>query len=230
MAPIIAGLRSTPRSVPRPGHRERTAGLAGSPDTVVQPRLLTCERLNKSGPRANSVDSLSGTPQAKSDAHHHGYHRAVMVSSDARTPDELIANLPPDRQHAISAVRKVILDNLPAGYEEGMQYGMIGYYIPLERFPDTYNGQPLGIAALANQKNHMSLYLNAVYGDPETARWFQEQWATTGKKLDMGKSCVRFRRLDDLPLDLIGETIARVPVDAYLDRYQASRRGLASAR
>jgi hypothetical protein len=153
-----------------------------------------------------------------------------MVSSDARTPDELIANLPPDRQRAISAVRKVILDNLPEGYEEGMQYGMIGYYIPLERFPETYNGQPLGIAGLASQKNHMSLYLNAVYGDPETARWFHERWAETGKKLDMGKSCVRFKRLEDLPLDLIGETIARVPVDAYLAHYEASRRGPASAR
>jgi hypothetical protein len=146
-----------------------------------------------------------------------------MVSSDARTPDELIANLPPDRQAAIAAVRKVILENLPPGYQEGIDFGMIGYYVPLERYPDTYNGHPLGIAALASQKNHMSLYLNAVYGDPETEHWFRERWARTGKKLDMGKSCVRFRRLDDLPLDLIGETIARVPVDAYLARYEAAR-------
>jgi hypothetical protein len=146
-----------------------------------------------------------------------------MVSTQARTPDELIASLPPDRQAAISAVRQLILDNLPTGYEEGIQYGMIGYYIPLERYPDTYNGQPLGIAALANQKNYMSLYLNGVYGDPATERWFRERWAQTGKKLDMGKSCVRFKRLDDLPLDLIAETIARVPVDAYLARYEAVR-------
>ena len=146
-----------------------------------------------------------------------------MASSAAKTPDEYIASLPPDRREAISAMREVVRRNLPAGYEEGMEFGMIAWYVPLERFPDTYNGHPLGIAALASQKNHMSLYLNAVYGDPETEHWFRERWARTGKKLDMGKSCVRFRRLDDLPLDLIGETIARVPVDAYLARYEAAR-------
>jgi hypothetical protein len=135
----------------------------------------------------------------------------------------MIESLPPDRQAVISAVRTVILDNLPPGYREGMLFGMIGYYIPLERYPDTYNGQPLGIASLASQKHHMSLYLNAVYGDPDTSRWFHERWAATGKKLDMGKSCIRFRRLEDLPLDLIAETIARVPVDAYLARYEAAR-------
>jgi hypothetical protein len=146
-----------------------------------------------------------------------------MVSSNAQTPDELISNLPSDRQAALSAVRKVILDNLPPGYEEGMSFGMIGYYVPLERYPDTYNGQPLGIAALASHKDYMSLYLNAVYGDPDTDKWFRDRWAETGKRLDMGKSCIRFKRIDDLPLDLIGETIARVPVDAYLARYEAAR-------
>jgi uncharacterized protein YdhG (YjbR/CyaY superfamily) len=146
-----------------------------------------------------------------------------MATSDAATPEEMIAALPPDRREAIAAVRDVIRANLPAGYEEGMQFGMIGYYVPLERFPDTYNGQPLGLAALASQTNHMSLYLNTVYGDPETERWFRDRYAASGKKLDMGKSCVRFRKLDDLPLDLIGETIARTPVDRYVERYEAVR-------
>jgi hypothetical protein len=104
-----------------------------------------------------------------------------------------------------------------------MAFGMIGWYVPLERFPDTYNGQPLGLAALASQKNHISVYLNSVYGDPETERWFRERYAESGKKLDMGKSCVRFRRLEDLPLDVIGETIARADLDSFLDRYAEVR-------
>jgi uncharacterized protein YdhG (YjbR/CyaY superfamily) len=144
-----------------------------------------------------------------------------MTTSDATTPDEMIAALPPDRREAIAKVRDVIRANLPAGYEEGMQFGMIGWYVPLERFPNTYNKQPLGLAALANQKNYMSLYLNNVYGDPETERWFRERFAASGKKLDMGKSCVRFRKLDDLPLDVIAETIARTPVDKYIEGYES---------
>jgi len=143
-----------------------------------------------------------------------------MVTSDARTPDEYIAALPEDRRAAVSAVRHVVRDNLPAAFEEGMLYGMIGWYIPLERFPNTYNGQPLGLAALASQKNYMSLYLNSVYGDPKTEAWFKDRYAKSGKRLDMGKSCVRFRRLDDLPLDVIGETIARVDPESYMAWYE----------
>ena len=89
-----------------------------------------------------------------------------MVTSNAATMDDYIASLPDDRRQAVAAVRKVVRDNLPDGYREGMLFGMIGWYVPLERFPDTYNGQPLGLAALASHKNHMSLYLNTVYGDP----------------------------------------------------------------
>lgn len=146
-----------------------------------------------------------------------------MVSSDAQSPEEYLAALPEDRRVALSALRKVILDNLPPGFEEGMQFGMIGYYIPLERFPDTYNGQPLGLAAIASQKHHMALYLNNVYGDAATEARFRERYAASGKKLDMGKSCVRFRRIGDLPLDVIGKTIAEVSADHYLERYEASR-------
>jgi hypothetical protein len=147
-----------------------------------------------------------------------------MVGSNATSPDEYLRSLPDDRRVAIEAVRRVILDHLPAGYEEGMSFGMLGYHIPLERSGPTYNGQPPGIAALASQKRYMSLYLMGVYGDPETKRWFVERWAATGKKLDMGKSCVRFRNLDDLPLELIGETIARLPVEDYLAMYRTMRR------
>ena len=146
-----------------------------------------------------------------------------MVKNEAQTPDEYIASLPEDRRAAIAEVRRVVRDNLPPGFQEGMQFGMIGWYVPLERFGDTYNGQPLGLAALASQKNHMSLYLNTVYGDPATEEWFRERFAASGKRLDMGKSCVRFRRLEDLPLDVIGETIARTGADEYLARYEAVR-------
>jgi Domain of unknown function (DU1801) len=146
-----------------------------------------------------------------------------MTASDARTPDEYVASLPEDRRDAVETVRRVINENLPDGYREGMAFGMIGWYVPLERYPNTYNGQPLGLVALASQKNYLNLYLNSVYGDPATERWFRERYAASGKKLDMGKSCVRFRRLEDLPLDVIGETIARAELDGFLARYEEAR-------
>jgi uncharacterized protein YdhG (YjbR/CyaY superfamily) len=146
-----------------------------------------------------------------------------LATSTAATPDEYIAELPDDRRAAVSAVRDVVRKNLPAGYEEGMQYGMIGWYVPLDRFPDTYNGQPLALAGLASQKRYISLYLNSVYGDRATEHWFKERYAASGKKLDMGKSCLRFKRADDLPLDLIGETIARADLDSFLAHYREAR-------
>jgi hypothetical protein len=126
-----------------------------------------------------------------------------MATSTATTPDEYIASLPDDRRETVAKVVDVIRDNLPDGYEEGMAYGMIGWWVPLERFPDTYNRQPLGLAGLASQKNYISLYLNSVYGDAATERWFKQQYAASGKTLNMGKSCVRFKRLEDIPLDVI---------------------------
>ena len=146
-----------------------------------------------------------------------------MVTSSARTPDEYLASLPDDRRAALSAVRDVVRANLPDGFEEGMASGMIGYYVPLERFTDTYNGQPLALAALASQKNHMAIYLNNVYGAPATEARFRERYAATGRRLDMGKSCVRFRRLEDLPLEVIGATIAEETLDGFIARYEAAR-------
>lgn len=146
-----------------------------------------------------------------------------MATSVAATPDEYIAALPEDRRAAVAAVRDVVRRNLPDGFEEGMQFGMIAWYVPLERFPDTYNGHPLGLVGLASQKNYMSLYLNSVYGDPKTEAWFKLRYAASGKKLDMGKSCLRFRRVEDLPLDVIGETVARVRLDDFVAHYEDAR-------
>ena len=146
-----------------------------------------------------------------------------MARTKAKTVNGYLAELLPERREAIEAVRKVILDHLPDGFEETLQFGMIAYVIPLERYPETYNKQPLQYAALASQKNYMSLYLMNIYGDPETQQWFVDEYRASGKKLDMGKSCVRFNKLEDLPVDLIGEAIARTSVGDFIKLYEASR-------
>ena len=144
-----------------------------------------------------------------------------MVSSDAPSVEEYLSELPEDHRRAISRVREVILANLPEGFEETMQYGMPSYIVPFERYPTTYNGQPLAVASLASQKNYMSLYLMSVYGERD--QQFREEYERTGKRLDMGKSCVRFRSVDDLPLHLIARTIAATSVDDFIRTYEASR-------
>ena len=147
------------------------------------------------------------------------------MHSDATTVSDYLAGLPDARRQAIAAVRDVILDHLPGGYAETMQYGMISYIVPTDVLADTYNGEPLMYVALASQKRHMSLYLTNVYGDPDVEAWFRERYRATGKRLDMGKSCVRFRTLDSLPLDLVGEVVARTPITEFVEMYRASRSG-----
>ena len=149
------------------------------------------------------------------------------MQSDAKTVAKYLSNLDDVRREAISAVRGVILGNLPDGYEEAMQFGMITYVVPLSVLANTYNGQPLMYVALASQKRHMSLYLTNVYGDESVEQWFRERYLAAGKKLDMGKSCVRFRKLDDLPLELVGEVVARTPIADFVEIYKASRSGRA---
>jgi len=154
------------------------------------------------------------------------------MQSKASTVQAYLRSLPADRRAAISAVRDVILKNLDPSYEEGMQYGMIGYYVPHSVYPKGYHcdpKQPLPFAMLASQKNYMSLYLMCVYGggDDESAgskhaRWLREAWAKTGKKLDMGKSCIRFKKAEDLPLELIGEAVKRVPAASYIRAIEAA--------
>src|SRR5213593_1767461 len=145
------------------------------------------------------------------------------MTSNAKTVEEYLAKLPADRRAVISAVREVILVNLPEGYAECMFCGMIGYVVPHSIYPAGYHcnpSQPLQYAALGSQKNHMAIYLCNVYGDPAIEKWFRKSYQATGKKLDMGKSCVRFKKLEDLPLEVIGQVIARTPVNKYLARIE----------
>ena len=147
-------------------------------------------------------------------------NKDTQLKSNAKTVKEYISSLPSERLQAIEAVRKVILDNLPSGYIESLNWGMISYEIPLETYPNTYNKQPLQYAALASQKYYMSLYLMNTYWDKVIEEWFIEKYKASGKKLNMGKSCVRFKKLTDLPLDLIAETIARTSVDDFIRHYE----------
>jgi len=141
------------------------------------------------------------------------------MQSQAATVEAYLAELPEDRRAVLQAVRAVILKNLDRDYEEGMQYGMIGYYVPHRVYPAGYHcdpKQPLPFACLASQKNYVSLYMMGIYGDEAQRQWFEQAWAKTGKRLDMGKSCIRFRKLDDLALDVIGEAIRRLPAKKYV--------------
>ncbi|MBL8859545.1 MAG: DUF1801 domain-containing protein [Planctomycetes bacterium] len=144
------------------------------------------------------------------------------MQSKATTVREYLKNLPEDRRQVIEGVRKVILANIDKSCEEGMQYGMIGYYIPHKVFPAGYHcdpKQPLPFAALASQKNHMSLYLMCTYLNAEHEQLLKTAWAKTGKKLDMGKSCIRFKKLEDLALPAIADVLRRVSAKSYIDHY-----------
>jgi len=142
------------------------------------------------------------------------------MQSKAATVEEYLAELPEDRREAISAVRELILKKLPKGYEESMNWGMIAYEVPLSVNPETYNGQPLSYAALASQKNYMSVYLSAIYMDDEAREEFEAACQATGKRFDCGKSCVRFRKLEDLPLEVIGDAIAKFPMKEFIERVE----------
>jgi len=143
-----------------------------------------------------------------------------MVRSDAFTVDQYLSELPDARREAIQAVRQIVLDHLPEGYEEAMNWGMITYQVPLETYPDTYNGKPLMYAALASQKNHMALYLTGIYMDDEARQEFETAYKASGKRYDVGKSCVRFKKLEDLPLPLIGESVAALGVQEFIERVE----------
>lgn len=144
------------------------------------------------------------------------------MQSGAATVEEYLASLTEDRREIVSRVRDAINARLPEGYEEGMQYGMIGWYVPHSVFPSGYHcdpKQPLPFAGLASQKNHIGVYLFCLYVNEEHMALFREAYAQTGKRLDMGKSCLRFKKLEDFALEVVVESIAKVSVDEFVAHY-----------
>ncbi len=148
---------------------------------------------------------------------------SIMASSAATTVEDYLDELPGDRAEVVRAVRELVLANLPDGVVETMNWGMIAYEIPLDRHPDTYNGQPLLYAALAAQKRHYALYLHSVYTSEADAQRLQRAYDDAGVKLDVGRSCVRFKRLDQLLPEAIADAIGAVTVDEFIDRYESAR-------
>lgn len=147
------------------------------------------------------------------------------MQSKAKTVEEYLASLPADRRAALSAVRKVILDNLDKDYEEGMSYGAIGYYVPHRVYPPGYHCDPrlpLPFAGLGSQKHHMALGIMSNYGGSAEEKRFRAAWLKTGKKLDMGRCCVRFKKLEDVPLEVVGESIRRMPAKTFIEQYEMS--------
>ena len=147
------------------------------------------------------------------------------MQSDATTVEDYLASLEPDQRAVVKVVYDVVRAAVPTGYAEGVAWGMITWSVPLERYPETYNGQPLGYVALAAQKRHFALYLMGPYSDSEQDREFRARWTATGRTLDMGKSCLRFRRLDDLDLGLVSDSVASMPVETFLANYERVRSG-----
>lgn len=146
---------------------------------------------------------------------------------------EYLASLPEDRRKALEAIRKVIRANIDKDFEEGMQYGMLGYYLPHSKYPSGYHcapEQPLPFASVASQKNHIGLYLFCIYCDPGEQETFAREWLASGKKLDMGKSCVRVKKLEDIPLDVVGRAFKRATAKKFVAAYEASLAGSASKK
>ncbi len=152
------------------------------------------------------------------------------MPSPATTVNEYLNGLPADRRATLQTVRRVLRRHLDRGFQEGIQYGMIGYFVPHRVYPAGYHcdpRQPLPFAALASQKNYCSLYLMCLYMQGELLEWFRREWYASGKRLDMGKSCIRFQQADDLALDVIAQLLERVTAAKYIERYEQS---LAEAR
>jgi hypothetical protein len=149
------------------------------------------------------------------------------MQSKANTVKEYLQSLPEDRRSALEALRKTILAHLDEGFEEGMQYGMIGYYVPHSKYPKGYHcnpKEPLPFAGLASQKNYMSLYLMSCYDNGPQAKWLKQAWVKAGKKLNMGKCCIRFTRLEDVPMKVVAEVFKRITADEYITMYELNIR------
>jgi hypothetical protein len=147
------------------------------------------------------------------------------MTSDAKTPDEYVKNLTDDRKNEFSKLRKTILDNLPTGFSETMSYGMIGYVVPHSIYPDGYHCDPklpLPFINLASQKNYIALYHMGVYANKELYHWFVNEYPKHAKrKLDMGKSCIRFKNMEDIPYELIGDLSSRMTTEEWISLYES---------
>lgn len=148
--------------------------------------------------------------------------------SQAETPEQYIRELPEERRPVIKNIRSVILENLPSGFEETMSYGMIGYVVPHSVYPDGYHADPalpLPFMNLASQKNHIALYHSGIYSDEELKDWFTSEYNNTvGKKPDMGKSCIRFKKTDSIPLKLIGDLASKMTAEEWIELYESKRK------
>ena len=218
----IAEAASTPRaarggSAPIRAHaRPRARARAAVPARPVVPR----PRSRATNGRCSAqVRAKWGRPRRRRRARRHEVTRM--------TPDEYIDSLPDSQREPMRKMRELVNANIPPGYEEGMQYGMISWFVPLTVLPKTHNDQPLSMLSLGAQKAHMALYMASVYGDEKQLAWFQGAFTKAGKKLDMGKSCVRFKSLEALPLDVIGEAVARAEMTDFIARYKAGREAAA---
>jgi uncharacterized protein YdhG (YjbR/CyaY superfamily) len=147
------------------------------------------------------------------------------MQSKATTVDQYLSEVPYERQEAINKLRKVILKNLPKGFKEGMGYGNMGYFVPHAIYPAGYHcnpKDPLPFAGLASQKNSINFYHMGIYTDPKLMKWFMDEYAKTGLgKLDMGKSCMRFKKPENIPYALIGELMSKITVDDWIAMYES---------
>ncbi|MBI2029225.1 DUF1801 domain-containing protein [Candidatus Gottesmanbacteria bacterium] len=146
-----------------------------------------------------------------------------MVHESSTTVEEYLQDLPASRRKIITELRNFILKKIPKGYQETLRWGMISYEVPLDRYSSTYNKQPLSYIGLASQKNHIGLYLMNIYQDKNVEGFLRNAFAEKGKKLNMGKACIRFKKIDDIPLNAIGRIIASTSVNEFIDQYEASR-------
>lgn len=148
------------------------------------------------------------------------------MNYDANTPEEYIALLPEDRQPIVEKLRTIIKKNLPKGFEEGINYKMLGYYVPHSIYPDGYHCDPklpLPFMNLASQKNSINLYHSGIYAKKELYDWFVAEYPKHSKrKLDMGKSCIRFKYIDDIPYDLIAELCTKLTVNEWINIYESA--------
>ena len=146
----------------------------------------------------------------------------------ANTPAEYIAAIPEERREAIEKLREVILENIPDGYEEKMAYGMIGYVVPHKLYPPGYHCDPklpLMLVSIASQKNFIALYHMGIYADPKLLDWFVTEYPKHSKsKLDMGKSCIRFKKPEQIPYDLIGQLMQKLSVEDWVACYESAFR------